>query len=135
MEYTTNYHLPPWVETDRIMMEDFNDAMASIDEGMSSNAQAAAEKPYVVGTYTGDGTTNNRTITLGFQPKFVIISGSSRSTTSASEQSLRFAMVGFTGTSNTMVGLIDTGFIVKNNSFQYPQLNVNGTLYAYIAFK
>ena len=24
MNYTTNYHLPQWVETDRIQMEDFN---------------------------------------------------------------------------------------------------------------
>lgn len=32
MEYTTNYHLPQWVETDRILMEDFNQAMANIDK-------------------------------------------------------------------------------------------------------
>ena len=35
MNYTTNYHLPQWVETDRIMMEDFNQAMADIDESLS----------------------------------------------------------------------------------------------------
>ena len=28
MNYTTNYHLPQWVETDRIQMEHFNQAMA-----------------------------------------------------------------------------------------------------------
>ena len=32
MDYTTNYHLPQWVESDRIMMEDFNEAMAAIEK-------------------------------------------------------------------------------------------------------
>ena len=35
MDYTTNYHLPQWVESDRIMMEDFNEAMAAIEKGLS----------------------------------------------------------------------------------------------------
>ena len=43
MEYTTNYHLPQWVETDRIMMGDFNDAMASIDEGMDNTYRMMRE--------------------------------------------------------------------------------------------
>ena len=42
MNYTTNYHLPQWVESDRILMGDFNDAMAGIEAGLGSNAQAAA---------------------------------------------------------------------------------------------
>ena len=45
MEYTNNYHLPQWVESDRIMMGDFNEAMANIEEGMSNTATAAAELP------------------------------------------------------------------------------------------
>ena len=36
MNYTTNYHLPPWVETDRILMEDFNEAMSGIDGGIAA---------------------------------------------------------------------------------------------------
>ena len=36
MNYTTNYHLPQWVETDRIQMEDFNQAMADIDTGVAA---------------------------------------------------------------------------------------------------
>ena len=103
MNYTTNYHLPQWVETDRIMMEDFNQAMAAMDQGMAEakvaaeaaqeaagTAQAAAEiaqssadavadaytpgnQPYAVGSYTGTGA--DMTITLGFRPKFLILSG------------------------------------------------------------
>ncbi len=49
MDYTTNYHLPQWVESDRIMMEDFNEAMAAIDDGIkeaqdTADSSAAAAK-------------------------------------------------------------------------------------------
>lgn len=49
MNYTEKYHLPQWVKTDRIMMEDFNAAMAGIEKGLSdskteiSKNQSAAE--------------------------------------------------------------------------------------------
>ena len=36
MNYTNNYHLPQWVESDRILMEDFNDAFETIDTAMSA---------------------------------------------------------------------------------------------------
>lgn len=35
MNYTENYQLPQWEETDRIMRIDFNDAMAGIERGLS----------------------------------------------------------------------------------------------------
>lgn len=35
MNYTENYHLPQWVESDRVQMEDFNEAMANIEEGLT----------------------------------------------------------------------------------------------------
>ena len=41
MNYTENYQLPQWVETDRIMMEDFNQAMADIDAGIAGAKGAA----------------------------------------------------------------------------------------------
>ena len=43
MNYTTNYHLPQWVETDRIQMEHFNQAMADIDEGIAEERSARQE--------------------------------------------------------------------------------------------
>ena len=46
MNYTKNYHLPQWAETDRIMMEDFNWAFSDIDEGFKT-AQATAEMAYI----------------------------------------------------------------------------------------
>lgn len=35
MDYTKNYHLPQWVDEDRIRRIDFNDAMANIENGLS----------------------------------------------------------------------------------------------------
>lgn len=63
MNHTTNLHLPQWEETDRIMMDDFNDAMSKID---------AAVAQIEFGTYTGNGT-YPRTISLGGKPKAVIL--------------------------------------------------------------
>ncbi len=89
MHYTTNYKLPQWVETDRIMMEDFNDAMEKIEEGLTAGKTAAEEgqqalseslaalsetvaaHQIAVGSYTGnDGT---QTIKVGFTPKAVLV--------------------------------------------------------------
>ena len=42
MNYTTNYHLPQWVESDRILMGDFNEAMETLDGGIAA-AKAAAD--------------------------------------------------------------------------------------------
>lgn len=43
MQYTENYHLPQWVKSDRIMMQDFNQMCADLEAGMTENAQTAAE--------------------------------------------------------------------------------------------
>ncbi len=47
MQRTSNYQLPQWEKEDRIMMEDFNGAMANIEnaiDGARSEASAAAAK-------------------------------------------------------------------------------------------
>lgn len=43
MNYTENYHLPQWVKTDRIMMEDFNQMCANIETGLNQSEQAAGK--------------------------------------------------------------------------------------------
>ena len=150
MEYTSNYHLPQWVETDRIMMGDFNQMCSDIETGLVSNAQAAAaaqaaaeavqdaytpdNKPYVVGSYTGDGTTNNRAINLGFKPRFLIITGMSRSSNEDDSPLKRFALVG-PGGSSSIASLTETGFTVINSGSRYPDLNSNWSSYSYIAFR
>ena len=40
MDYTFNYHLPQWAETDRVMRTDFNSAMSNIDGGIADNRDA-----------------------------------------------------------------------------------------------
>ena len=42
MNYTANYHLPQWVETDRILMEDFNDMASTLDAALKTNADGLA---------------------------------------------------------------------------------------------
>ena len=82
MNYTKNYRLPQWVKSDRIMMDDFNAAMSSMESGMTraegkadaaaaaanaakqtadtakqgaDNAYSPSNKPFVAGTYVGTG--------------------------------------------------------------------------------
>lgn len=43
MDYTKNYRLPQWVDEDRIMRQDFNNAMANIENGLTENSSANAE--------------------------------------------------------------------------------------------
>ena len=69
MNYTQNYQLPQWEKTDRIMMDDFNDAMDTIEGGLSSKCEL------VFGSYEGSNSLNApRLINLGFTPKAVFLS-------------------------------------------------------------
>ena len=167
MNYTNNYHLPQWVETDRIQMEDFNDAMAAMDQGMAEakvaaeaaqeaagTAQAAAEiaqssanavadaytpsnQPYVVGNYTGTG--EEITITLGFRPKFVLISGMGSDTmlNESDEWTSYYGLCDGTVLSKRLA-FTNTGFIARAKyGFYdaYPDFTASGRTYAYIAFR
>ena len=159
MNYTTNYHLPQWAETDRIMMEDFNQMCSDIDEGIKtaqdtadtaeSKADAAQttansvadaytpdNQPYVAGTYVGTGT--DTTVTLGFRPKFVVISGMQPGTqsNSTSDWDRYFALCD----GNVLSGRVmftDTGFVARReiSGAFYPVLHVEGRTYCYIAFR
>ena len=159
MNYTTNYHLPQWAETDRIMMEDFNQMCSDIDEGIKtaqdtadtaeSKADAAQttansvadaytpdNQPYVVGTYVGTGT--DTTVTLGFRPKFVVISGMQPGTqsNSTSDWDRYFALCD----GNVLSGRVmftDTGFVARReiSGAFYPVLHIKDRTYCYIAFR
>ena len=74
MNYTTNYHLPQWVEEDRIMMTDFNEAMERIEEGMSA-CYGDGRKPAAWTTFALKGSTGNGTTLaeFDFAPAFVIL--------------------------------------------------------------
>ena len=142
MNYTENYHLPQWVETDRIMMEDFNAAMAGIEEGLTqgslgaaesaAKAQAAADQALADAAraqakadaaYAPDqppyavgsytGTNQAVTINVGFRPKLVIITGS----TSGSFDSTYTVTAG-EGVMGSHVGFSNNGFTVYPLSHQ-----------------
>jgi len=143
MNHTKNYNLPQWSASDRIRMDDFNNAMASIEAGIS-NAQStadsarseAADLPYVTGSYVGQGVV--QTIGVGFQPSFVIISGMDGSKTAESFAGSRFsAMTGGNRLSDrvqfTIIGFSVMGAFGEGN--HYPNLNAEGVTYDYIAFK
>ena len=146
MNYTTNYHLPQWVETDRIMMEDFNGAMSDIDQGIKtaqstadtaeSKADAVADaytpdnKPYVIGTYTGTG--SYLEIDLGFKPSALIILGEGNSP--SVDTLWRYSCIVFPSHAITTVGITNTGFGVGDTS-SYPKLGENYRKYTYIAFR
>ena len=40
MNYTQNYQLPQWAETDRILMEDFNDMAEKIDDALADHSDS-----------------------------------------------------------------------------------------------
>ena len=158
MNYTTNYHLPQWVESDRIMMEDFNDAMAGIDQGLQG-AQTAAEtaqttaetaqstasaaqstagaayapnnKPYVFGSY--EGTSHNQHIVLGFRPSAVLIyecySGDS------AEEAAGGCSLHCDDEISSNVSPEDEGFHLRIDYGGYPYTNRNGYTYVYMAFR
>ena len=109
---------------------------------------------FVVGTYTGnsdnvDNAQNAQEITLGFSPKFVIVSYNYN--VQVNSGSGIFSDVGYFGTKDfsPIVGIsgqeypafkiTETGFIVasikSSTTVHYPALNTNGFVYRYVAFR
>ena len=138
MNYTTNYHLPQWAETDRIQMEDFNQAMADIDQGLS-DAYRPSNLPYFIGSYTGNGDTQE--VVVGFRPSFLIIGASqSTGTQYSDETSMRHCAI-IDGGPDRLYGrvtLTDTGFTVSvnaNDVYSYHELNADRYKYRYLAFQ
>ena len=146
MNYTTNYHLPQWVESDRILMEDFNQMCEDIETGLNSNAQAAAaaqatanatanaayspsNKPYVVGQYSGLGS-GSQTITVGFRPSFLIVSSA------VNNGGFSYSIITNGSQMTNRLAFTDTGFTVysPNESYEAPNLNAIRS-YTYIAFR
>ena len=81
MEYTKNYQLPQWVETDRIQMQDFNNMAAKIDSALGKQAKTLlglGKCRVELLTYTGTGkcgADNPNRLTFSGVPKLLIIIG------------------------------------------------------------
>lgn len=159
MKRTTNYDLPTWEKDDFIRMQDFNDLTGKLDAALKSgadaqtalqnaikavkataeNAYSSANKPYIAGSYTGNGGT--QTVDLGFKPRFLVISRGFNK----GDYSADYAL--FAGTPEQIdswmakvVSITDTGFTVKMatyNTSTCPQLwlNTGGKTYSYLALR
>lgn len=138
MDYTKNYHLPQWVKSDRIMMEDFNQMCTDIESGIDTaraEAKQAAELPYVVGSYVGDSA-KTRDIAVGFRPRFVIICSSAQRTGTSGNAGNGLALLGPT-CDHGRIHMTDDGFQLdtSDNSFTFPRVNDINIRYDYIAFR
>ena len=135
MDYTQNLHLPQWEETDRIMMDDFNDAMAAIDAAMPRIAY---------GSYSGNGVAATdeisiQDIALGFAPKAVLVWADRYDR--SSELYLQDVYCGMAVSGSTLangrLSVTQTGFQVKQiydgNTLTVPTLNKGNTTYFYLA--
>ena len=136
--YTSNYQLHQWVPEDDFLRTDFNQDFAKIDAALARKAEKSAVTslqsqvagkadastvPRVVtGTYTGNGTT--KSISLGFQPKVVIIP--------VSDYYAAALLPGFTSKAGAITS---SGFTVSFDSAYIYGTNRSGQSYAYFAIK
>jgi len=159
MKYTNNYHLPQWVQDDLILMDDFNKMNENIEAGIDTargeaaeaqavansakvaanaaqqsagNAYSPSNKPYVTGTFTGNGGTQE--INLGFRPSFVII-GADQIATSDVVAAGRVALSAG-GVNTRRISLTSNGFRVHfSETTPLPRINYNNGTFDYIAFR
>ena len=103
MNYTQNYQLPQWAETDRILMDDFNGMTEKIEEALTHKGNCRL----FTGSYVGTGT-KDQSFTFPEKPWLVAILGGSffiltahGITQTVSLSSFRQTMVNLTWTGNT----------------------------------
>ena len=136
--YTSNYQLHQWVPGDNFLRTDFNtdfqkidaalgqkaekSAVTSLQSQVAGKADAASVPRLVTGSYTGNGATQS--ISLGFQPKMVIIPVDDYNTT--------VLLSGRTGKAGSISG---SGFTVTFDSTSIYGTNRSGQSYAYFAIK
>lgn len=134
MNYTTNYHLPQWVESDRIMMGDFNEAMESIDEGLSTKF-SEDNRPYVSGDFSvpSDATSGTVVLTLDFQPHHILLTSGSTIAIRQGGTEMLYTSPGTSTSSTRFVALQLSGQQVL---FRTRGSNITGGTYVkYIAYR
>ena len=128
MNYTANYQLPQWVETDRIMMDDFNEMACKIDSGLKHLSQPTF-KAAVLDSYDGS---EDISIDLGRQPAMVMVgnrlgwTNSVTSSGSSSDPGHTVALPGYPGYFSGFSGVpvesvalevTETGFLLHAGMF------------------
>ena len=159
MNHTKNYGLPQWELNDLIRMEDFNGAMNNIESGIdgamdeaadaknianfakatavaanqaAGNAYSPDNKPYVVGSFIGNGGTKE--INLGFRPSLLIICSDQMASNSVAAGS-RIAMSAG-GVNPQRIAITKTCFrVTYTSSAPFPTINYANGTFDYIAFR
>ncbi len=134
--YTSNYSLPQWELEDRILVEEFNEALHNIDEGLSLKAQV------IIGSYEGDGAAE-RTISLGVTPKAVLVMSTHGEVTHYAATSRYMSYGGLALADSPVVAngmailsVVEGGFKVYRDNLHGPYIftNEKNYTYNYIAF-
>ena len=129
--YTTNYQLHQWVPGDNFLRTDFNDDFLIVDNAIKAVSDASAsglasldasKAEFVTGNYVGTGGTQS--ISLGFQPRAVLVSNHSYATFAARDSR------------NNLLEITSSGFsAVEQSSWGIDTPNTNGQRYAYMAMR
>ena len=147
--YTTNYGLHQWEPADDFLRTDFNTDFAKIDAGMraaqsaadgaqsaASTAQSTADgkSGIVTGSYTGNDA-ESRTISLGFQPKAVLVErrdGVRYSNATVAGLALA-GKPAYTSSGDGGVTVTSNGFTVSRKNFT--TTNESGITFYYLAVR
>ena len=142
--YTEHYGLHQWLPEDNFLRTDFNTDHEKIDIALDEILSLAEGKCSLVsGSYTGDAAMVEytqdvpyRTITLGFQPKALLImlpefqfGGNYWNSWNTITLFPGVLVHGTSGNYYTKAQIISTGFQVNN------YLNLTGRTYCYLALK
>ena len=137
LNYTENYQLNQWEQTDRVLMDDFNSDNQKIEAALGTMKEVIPQ--IVTGSYSGNGS-SSRSISLGFRPKAVFLCAQN-------------GYVGFsTGSFFSYGGLVLDGKLLQNNGYTIAEItnsgfkvfynedrgtctNKSGETYHYIAFQ
>ena len=131
MNYTQNYQLPQWESSDRILMDDFNEAMEKIEGGLSDLSDRI-----VIGSYVGDGT-SERVIPLPFTPKIVLVSGYAGNPSyfygivTVATEAFAHSTIAEASSPSDHIRAVENGFWIKSSE----KHNVNGLTENYIAIR
>lgn len=102
MQYTKNYHLPQWVKTDRIMMDDFNQMCRDMEAGLNKTASDAAAATAAVSTAAA---------AAAQQAQDTADTALAKATAAFSADNWPYVLGGYSGTGNTLE--IELGFRPK----------------------
>lgn len=137
--YTTHYGLHQWVPEDDFLRTDFNEDLEKIDTALGEICETADSKATIItGIYTGDGA-EERTISLGFQPKALYICTEGGLAGTSSGSYMIYGGLAFPGhpivdeghVDNVAVEIVSSGFQLFMDT--YRKTNVNGRTYHYFA--